>query len=218
MVWFPGSAPANLDPPRESRAEFYRQYAALVEHYAKLAQRVEAEFFCIGVELARLTPDEAEWRKLIALARSHYRGQITYGAAQGEDFENANFWDALDVIGISNYYPLPDSLDASSVVARIEAVQRKWSKPVVFVEAGFSSFENPHRQPWDETPRRLALEHQAKAYDALLQAFWDKPWFQGVYWWKVGTNQRGGASDGSHSIWDKPAMQVMKSWYVQRPR
>lgn len=218
QLWIPGSWPANLDPPRESRAEFYRQYAALVEHYAKLAQRVEAEFFCIGVELARLTPDEAEWRKLIALARSHYRGQITYGAAQGEDFENANFWDALDVIGISNYYPLPDSLDASSVVARIEAVQRKWSKPVVLVEAGFSSFENPHRQPWDETPRRVAPADQAKAYDALLKAFWDKPWFRGVYWWKVGTNQRGGASDGSHSIWDKPAMQVMKSWYVQRPR
>ncbi len=218
QLWIPGSWPANLDPPRESRAEFYRQYSALVEHYAKLAQRVEAEFFCIGVELARLTPDEAEWRKLIALARSHYRGQITYGAAQGEDFENANFWDALDVIGISNYYPLPDSLDASSVVARIEAVQRKWSKPVVFVEAGFSSFENPHRQPWDETPRRVAPADQAKAYDALLKAFWDKPWFRGVYWWKVGTNRRGGANDGSHSIWDKPAMQVMKSWYVQRPR
>ncbi|MBX9604133.1 MAG: hypothetical protein K2X35_24230 [Bryobacteraceae bacterium] len=218
QLWIPGSWPANLDPPGESRGEFYRQYALFVEHYAKLASRVDAEFLCIGVELAKLTPDEAEWRKLVALARSHYRGRITYGAAQGEDFENVNFWDAVDAIGISNYYPLPDSLDASSVVARIEAVQRKWGKPVVFVEAGFSSFENPHRQPWDETPRRVAPEDQAKAYQALLQAFWDKPWFQGVYWWKVGTNQRGGASDGSHSIWDKPAMQVMKSWYVQRPR
>jgi hypothetical protein len=32
------------------------------------------------------------------------------------------------------------------------------------------------------------MEHQAKAYEAIYRAFWDKPWFAGVYWWRVGSN------------------------------
>ena len=74
-----------------------------------------------------------------------------------KEFEGIAFWDALDYIGLNNYYPLPDDLSTGAVVARVEAVQRKFKRPVIFTEAGFSSYEAPHRAPWDETPRRLAL-------------------------------------------------------------
>jgi hypothetical protein len=211
--------PADFEPPNaEARRAWFDQYAILVEHYAKLAARIHADLFCIGTELAKMTRDHAEWRRLIAIARTHYRGPITYAAIQGPEFETLAFWDALDYIGLSNYYPLPDTLDTTAVVAKVAAVQSRFKKPVVFAEAGFSSYEAPHRAPWDETPRKLAPQDQARCYEALFQAFFRQPWFDGFYWWKVGTNRYGGVSDGSHTPWGKPAMEVVKRWYTQGGR
>src|SRR6185295_13043001 len=73
-------------------------------------------------------------------------------------------------------------------------------------EAGFPSLKDPHREPWSEAPRALSVDDQARCYEAVLRAFYKKPWFQGVYWWKVGTNGMGGPQDGSHTPWRKPAM------------
>jgi hypothetical protein len=76
----------------------------------------------------------------------------------------------------------------------------------------------PHRAPWDETPRAISLDEQARCYEAVFQAFYTKPWFRGMYWWKVGTNGFGGVKDGSHTPWGKPAMEIVKKWYVEGGR
>jgi hypothetical protein len=52
----------------------------------------------------------------------------------------------------------------------------------------------------------------------IFKAFYAKPWFNGMYWWKVGTNGFGGPEDGSHTPWGKPAMDVVKRWYVNGGR
>ena len=142
-----------------------------------------------------------------------YPGPLVYAANAGEEFENLRFWDALDYIGLDNYNSLPDDLNASAIVDKIEAVHRRYQRPVIFTEVGFSSLEAPHRQPWDETPRRLSTEEQARCYEAVFQAFYRKPWFQGMYWWKVGSNGYGGSQDGTHTPWGKPAMDVVSRWY-----
>lgn len=220
QLWVRGSYPAGLRLSADAdRARWFADYGRFLEHYAELALNTKADLFCIGTELALLTPYEAEWRAMIARVRELYGGPLTYAATQGQEFETLRFWDALDVIGLSNYYPLPDSLDASGIVAKVAAVQRRYRKPVILAEAGFSSYENPQREPWDETPRRLAPDQQARCYEALLRAFWGKAWFHGVYWWKVGTNGHGGPQDGSHTPWRKPAMEVVRRWYrTQNPR
>jgi hypothetical protein len=54
----------------------------------------------------------------------------------------------------------------------------------------------------------------------VLKAFWDKPWFYGAYWWKVGSNAFGGPLDRTHTPWGKPAMDIVAKWYrkpVQKP-
>jgi hypothetical protein len=84
---------------------------------------------------------------------------------------------------------------------------------VLFTEGGYSSYTGGHRQPWAENDGPVDLEMQAKAYDAVLAAFWDKPWFYGAYWWKIGSNSFGGPLDRSHTPWGKPAMAVVKRWY-----
>jgi hypothetical protein len=54
--------------------------------------------------------------------------------------------------------------------------------------------------------------------EALLRAFYHKPYFQGGCWWAVRTNGQGGPQDGSHSPWGKPAMDVLARWYSQSER
>jgi hypothetical protein len=220
QLWVGGrSYPGELEFRDDAaRRAWFEQYRRFVEHYARLAARIHADVLCIGVELIRMTPYEREWRGLIARARELYPGPLVYAANWGAEFESVAFWDALDYIGLNNYYPLPDDLATAAVVARIEAVQRRAGRPVIFTEAGFSSYESPHRRPWDESPRRISLEDQARCYEAVFRAFYERPWFAGMYWWKVGTNRGGGPSDGSHTPWGKPAMQVVARWYLGNRR
>ena len=86
---------------------------------------------------------------------------------------------------------------------------------MVFPEAGYPSLVEAHREPWAEQPREISLEAQARCYEAVFEAFYLKPWFQGVYWWKVGSNGFGGPDDGSHTPWGKPAMDVVTKWYLR---
>lgn len=210
QLWVPRGFPGDLQFERPAeRAEWFAEYGRFLRHHAEYAQRSGADVLCIGVELAKLSRYTAEWRKLIAETRATFKGLLTYGAAQGEDFEGVAFWDALDFIGLSEYYPLPDNLDTTQVVRRIEAVQKRWGKPVVFVEAGFSAVTNAQRAPWDDSAAEASPETQARCYEALLRAFYRKPWFAGVYWWKVGTNGRA----SPHSPWGLPAMDVVERWY-----
>ncbi len=203
----------------QDRAAWFDQYRVFLEHYARLATRIHADLFCVGGEFAKLTPYEAEWRKLIARARELYPGPLVYAANHGTEFETITFWDALDYIGLQEYYPLPDDLSTESIVQKVEAVQRKFQKPVIFTEAGFASYEATHREPWeDRKPRRLSPEAQARCYEAILRAFYNKTWFQGVYWWKVGTDGFGGPEDTSLTPWGKPAMHVIARWYQQGGR
>jgi hypothetical protein len=216
QIWVRPGYPGDLEFASEAeRSTWFAEYQRFLEHYAGLAKRIHADVFCVGVEFARLTRHEAEWRRLIVRTRELYPGPLVYAANAGEEFENLRFWDAVDYIGLDNYYSLPDDLNASAIVDKIEAVHRRYQRPVIFTEVGFSSLEAPHRQPWDETPRRLSTEEQARCYEAVFQAFYRKPWFQGMYWWKVGSNGYGGSQDGTHTPWGKPAMDVVSQWYLK---
>ena len=205
----------KLDVSADDRAAWFADYALFLDHYARLAKQIHADVFFVGGEFNHLSRYDADWRRMIARARQSYPGPLVYGASFGEEFETITFWDALDYIGLQEYYPLPDDLSAGGVVEKVESVQAKFSKPVIFTEAGFPAYAAPNRQPWEDGQGgKLAPDDQARCYEAILRAFYDRPWFQGVYWWKVGTDGGGGLEDGSLTPWGKPAMDVVKRWYV----
>jgi hypothetical protein len=219
QLWAHGSFPGDIHfDSAADRDQWFRNYQAFLEYYAKLAAKSHADIFCVGVEFVQMSRYEAEWRKLIKRARELYTGPLVYAATQGPEFEGVRFWDALDYIGLNNYYPLPDDLSADAVVRKVELVRQKFKKPVIFPEAGFPSLKDPQREPWSEAPRALSLTDQARCYEAVLRAFYKQPWFQGVYWWKVGTNGFGGIRDGSHTPWGKPAMEIVTRWYKEGGR
>jgi MFS family permease len=214
QVWLRRGFPGDIEMRDGGDVvSWFENYWRFLEFHARLAEGVRADLLCVGVEFVKMSRYEDRWRDLIARTREIYGGPLTYGATQGEEFETLRFWDALDFIGLNNYYPLPDNLDASEVVRKVEAVQRRFHKPVIFPEAGFTSTVRTHRAPWDDSRGEASMEAQAQAYEAVFQAFYRKPWFLGVYWWKVGANGVGGPDDRSHTPWGKPAMEVVARWY-----
>lgn len=215
QIWA-GGFPGNIDvPDPERRRKWFASYTVFIEEWARIATRIHADLFCVGTEFVKMSRHEAEWRQIIARVRELYQGPIVYAATQGEEFETLRFWDALDYIGLDNYYPLPDNLDTSELITKVETVRKRFDKPVLLTEAGFASVENPNREPWSEPRRKISLEDQARCYEALFRAFYGKPWFHGFYWWKVSTDGRGGPQDRSLTPWRKPAMEVVGRWYRQ---
>lgn len=221
QVWMRDGYPGDLQfsSPSRERA-WFRQYRQYLLHEAALAVRLHADIFCVGVEFSHLSRNEAAWRHLIAEVRTIYHGPLVYAANPGDEFEHLRFWDALDYIGLDEYYPLPDSLDTTTLVRRVQRVYERYHKPVLLTEVGFPSLRGANRQPWEDasgedSPAALDLQLQARAYAAIFAAFYPQPWCAGMYWWKIGTNGFGGPDDGSHTPWGKPAMQVMAQWYRQ---
>jgi hypothetical protein len=116
-------------------------------------------------------------------------------------------------------WPLPDNLAVESVVQQVEAAQQRYHRPVIFTEVGFPSLEGANRRPWDDSRcDRISFQAQVDCYQAIFRAFYNQPWFEGMYWWKIETHGRGGTQDGSHTPWGKPAMEVMKHWYSEGGR
>jgi hypothetical protein len=219
QIWVRRGYPGDLVYSSDAeRTKWFADYRLFLEHYATLATGIGADILCVGVEFSSLSRYDKEWRTLIARTRELYNGPLVYAANWGKEFESLTFWGAVDYIGLNQYYPLPDDLSMDGVVRTVERVQRTYQRPVIFTEAGFASLEAPHREPWDETPRTLSPEEQARCYAAVLRAFYHKPWFHGVYWWKVGSNGFGGPQDGSHTPWGKPAMEVVRRWYLRGGR
>jgi Glycoside Hydrolase Family 113 len=201
------------------REKWFDQYGRFIERYAKLSTQIHVDLFCVGGEFVRMSRYDKEWRKIIANVRRVYPGPVTYAANFGDEFENIKFWDALDIIGLQEYYPLPNDLSTHPLLAKVETVQKRFHKPVLFTEVGFPSAPGGNRRPWkDGKSGEADLQLQARCYQAIFQAFYDKPWFEGMYWWKVGSNGFGGHGDTSLTPWGKPAMQVVRKWYQDGSR
>jgi hypothetical protein len=204
---------------------WFKSYTDFILYYASLAAKENVELFCIGTELAQSTLGQPElWRDLIKKIREVYKGQLTYAANWDKEFKQLSFWDALDYAGIDPYFPLvctmrPKTEELKIVwqdwVKEIEIWQKRIDKPVIFSEIGYKSARDATDEPWQHVAiGELDLELQVNCYQALLETFWDKPWFYGVYWWYWGTNPKmGGELNRSFSPQNKPAQEVIKEWY-----
>ncbi|MFQ5865368.1 MAG: hypothetical protein ACE5IW_09095 [bacterium] len=205
---------------------FFKHYYSWIRHYALLAEMYQADILCIGVELVHATRGhEVEWRKMIAKIKQIYHGPLVYAANWGEEFETLSFWDDLDYIGLNCYYPLSNKSRATledlkngakKVLPKIENIAKKYQKPVLFTEIGFTSMAHPWKNPHEHNWRgAVVLEDQALAYRAMFEVFWDKPWFFGFYWWKWPTYlERGGKDHSGFTPNGKPAEEVVKEWYL----
>lgn len=218
----------NQKSPAE-HASWWRSYRAFALHYARLADSAGADMFCIGTELVEMsTRYPGEWRALIADIRSVYRGRLSYAAHWEREFDAIEFWDALDYIGITAYFPLnvSDSASVADLVAawrphreRIARLAERTGKPVLFLEAGYRPATGSFREPWLYAGGQSDPTVQTRAYEALFRAFSDQPWWRGVYLWKTFTDPAMAAHYGEDlgfCFRGQPAEGVVRAWYCAR--
>jgi hypothetical protein len=226
-----GTFRGAIDPA--SRSRWWRDYTAMLRHYAELAQQEGAAMLVVGTELTSMSTDERQWRRLIADVRTRFAGQLTFAANWIDGARAIAFWDALDAIGIDAYMPLvTDEPDPSvarlakawkerGYVAQLEKLSRRHRRPVLFTELGYRSRLGTAAAPWEwsDTGGAIAQDPQARAYEAAFEVFAGRPWFRGIYWWDwsaQGWNSEIG--DGSHRFAGKKAEAVVRAWNSGPPR
>ncbi|MGE5176412.1 MAG: glycoside hydrolase family 113 [Hyphomicrobiales bacterium] len=180
---------------------WFHDYAAFILHFARVAEAARADAYCVGCELVQTTRAHPErWRALIRDVRAVYHGKVTYAANWYGEYDRIPFWDDLDWIGVNAYFPLsraatptPEEIARSwdRIAPRLEAVARRYDRPILFTEVGFRSVDRAAATPsdwpeFDEDPKPNAAA-QAAAYEGTFRALWGRPWMAGFFWWKYYT-------------------------------
>lgn len=211
---------------------WWKNYIAFLRHYAELAQCTGCDMFCVGCEMNTTERFESRWRTAVAWVRQVYAGPVVYNANHGRT-DRIPWWDAVDVIGVSAYYPVGTVNDRSletmlqnwqPLKTKLSSVSRRFSRPVMFVEIGMRSVETGSVMPWDWRRQGLAWDggEQARYYEAALRTFFHEPWFKGFFWWDWPSRlypREKGKSHTGFCAFGKPAEDVLRRWYrIDRER
>lgn len=200
-----GTWRSDIFPNNEEDWKLWQEsYRHFIIRYAKVAQRGQAEMFCIGVEFSRLAVEKPLfWKQLIQEIRSIYDGKITYAANWYKEYENITFWEDLDYIGVQAYFPLVSneypgvqqiSKGWNQYLPTMEALSKKYHRKILFTEMGYKSTADSAIKPWEwvEHPARknsvVSMETQANCYQAFFDTVWKKDWFAGVHIWQMRTD------------------------------
>lgn len=226
QVWVArGGFTGDVAPSVVAWPQWWASYRAFLAHFRDLAAAEHAEALCIGTELGGVTlahPDD--WRALIRETRQAYRGELTYSANWWGEFSALPFWDALDCIGISFYYPMAGDdrtallASARANIAHLDSVATRTGRDVLVMELGIAARHDGMKEPWHETWAGIPdPQGQARAVEAILAALGDKPWLRGVLWWKwYNALAPLGPLDVSYCPRGKPAQRVLQTFWMSR--
>lgn len=211
--------------PRD-RVAWWRSYRRFVRHHARLAAEERAELFAIGSELTSMSgPGEAgRWRSLAAEVRGIYDGPIAW-VANHDALERRAPLEAVDVIGVSAYFPLAEAPGASegamrrrasAHVRRLRALRAEVGKPLVLFELGYPSRRGGAVRPWDDaSPAPADPETQRRAWAAMRGALegegalGPRGWLDGLFAWTwFGP---GGVHDRHYTVRGKPAEAELRA-------
>lgn len=220
-------------PDRTMREEdtywsaWFESYQAYLLHYAELAEYTGCEMLCLGCEMLGTERKESYWRAVIAAVRAIYHGKLTYNTNHGKE-EVAQWYDAIDYVGTSAYYPVENAPGASvaemrtvweSIAEQLEQVSKRIGKPILFMEIGCRSAHGCAQMPWDFMHLELPHdeEEQANFFESSLQVFSERAWFAGYFWWDwspvIYHTKEEAALDHGFSIHQKKAEKIVKEWY-----
>jgi hypothetical protein len=168
---------------------------------------------CIGCEMVRADGQEQHWRALVAEVREVYSGLVTYNCDKYQE-DHVTWWDAVDVISSSGYYPI-DGWEAQ--LDRIEAVVAASGKPFFFMEAGCPSREGSAMLPNDwALPGLPSSAEQLRYYEEMFRAVRGRPWVQGLMLWDWPARlypEQDAAANDDYCPYGKPAAAFMAAQY-----
>jgi hypothetical protein len=204
---------------------WFESYRGYILPFAREARAAGADMFCVGRELdASVISREADWRDVVARVRAEFRGPLTY-SANFDTWQGIGFWDALDFIGVSAYFPLSERADPGlgeleagweRALRPLAAAARRYGRPALLTEAGFPSIPNGARAPWREERVAADVWLQARLYDATLRAIAREPAVEGAFFWLWERTSDPPFRDASHAIIGKPASFAMMRGYAAR--
>lgn len=204
----------DVDVPCEPTwSEWFASYTQFIVHYAELAEAEGAEVFCVGCEMVQTDRRADEWRAVVAAVREVYSGVVTYNCDKYQE-SNVTWWDAVDVISSSGYYPIDDW---EAQLDRIEQVVRREGKPFFFMEAGAMSTEGSQHLPnsW-ALEGAVSQEAQRDWYEAMFAACDRRDGVGGwVLWdWKARLHPLdAAASDPEYALYGKLAESTVAARY-----
>lgn len=222
---------SDIFPTNDKDWETWQQtYRDFIIRYAKIAEKSNAEMYCIGVEFTKLTLAKPEfWRKLIEEVRQVYSGQITYAANWYNEYENITFWEELDYIGVQAYFPLSKYKNPSTkqiskgwkrYLSDLKSVSKKHNRQIIFTEMGYKSTNNAAIKPWEwiensSEKNQVSIETQANCYEAFFNMVWKKNWFAGVHIWQLQGDFKGNDdySNLDFTPQGKPAETIIKKGF-----
>ncbi|MGN7939090.1 glycoside hydrolase family 113 [Virgibacillus sp. 6R] len=209
--------------------KWFTSYTNFLVHYAELAEEFGCEMFCIGCEMIGTESRTEQWETVIEKVREVYHGPIIYNANHGKE-EGVEWFDKVDIIGTSAYYPVAEKPGDSEetmmknwekVKGNLLKLHEKFNKPILFMEIGCRSAEGCATMPWDfeHTELPFSEEEQANFYSSVMKVFWDEPWFAGFFWWDWSTKLYSieeAKTNTYFDIYGKKAEKVVKEWYAKQ--
>lgn len=233
---YSGQWRALIKPDREGR--WFRSYTEMLLKYARLAEKHSVEMLSIGVEYLYATEPQhtQEWRKMIREVRKVYSGKLTYGANWSgqpqlglhvNEFEQVEFWDDLDYIGVDAYFPLKEMSTNQALPLAIENMQRhnrklaemseRFGKKIIFVEAGIQSARGALTQPYEYNhgsrftaiPDEMTQEYY---YRAMIETFGRQKWCAGIFWWHWDATPSP-FERTDYTVRNKSTARLVRDWY-----
>lgn len=204
----------DWDVPGEPQwGEWFASYTAFVLHSARIAAEEGCEMFSVGCEMVRADSQSDHWRALVGEVRGVYEGLVTYNCDKYQE-DHVDWWDAVDVIGSSGYYPV-GTWDTQ--LDRIQKVVEQFDRPFIFMESGC-----PSRSNSPELPNDWALagdpdgEAQLRWYRDAFGAMRARPWVRGVMLWDWPTNlysTESAPNNDDYCPYGKPAEAFVREQY-----
>lgn len=206
---------------------WFEFYQAFLEHYAKIAEYTKCEMFCIGCEMLGTERKEKLWRETIAKIRNIYSGPLVYNTNHGKE-EVAQWYDAIDYLGTSAYYPVENAPGGSleemtqeweKIAKNLETISKKIGKKIIFMEIGCRSALGCAQMPWDFIHKEFPYseEEQARFYESSLKVMSNQDWFMGYFWWDWSTwiykTKEEAKKDRGFNIYLKQTEEVIKKWW-----
>lgn len=232
QVWIPRGWVGEMDFLEESDwIVWENSYRKFLLEFVEIAINYDVEMLCIGTEFKiAIQKRESFWRTLIEDVREIYDGKIIY-CSNWDSYENVPFWDDVDFIGISAYFPLTPSKTPTKkelikkwnpIVNKLSAFSEKHQKKIIFTEFGYMGIDQCAWKNWEleKVRRNMPLNEvaQQNAIDALFEVFWEKDFWAGGFLWKWFPNidQQKAATHKDYTPQGKLALRTVQHWYDKK--
>lgn len=209
---------------------WFESYTRFMLHYARLAESAGVDMLCTGCEMAGMDSQADRCVTMVSKVREVFSGLIMHNINHGDELRFP-WLSAVDVVGISAYYPVTDGINISREVMlenwnkrkeKLIACHELYKKPIMFAEIGMMSEHGFSKKPWEFVHDEGAAfdeEEQAMFYDTCMEAMWDEDWFAGFFWWdwkpKLPPIERM-KEIRDFNIYGKKAEEVLKKWYLNK--